>query len=46
MAMEIPVISTRSSGIPELIEDGINGLLVEPKKSRTISRSNTQNQKW
>jgi len=29
MAMEIPVVSTRVSGIPELIRDGETGLLVE-----------------
>ncbi len=31
MAMEIPVISTSISGIPELIEDGVDGLLVPQK---------------
>ena len=31
MSMEIPVISTDVSGIPELIDDGINGLLVNEK---------------
>jgi colanic acid/amylovoran biosynthesis glycosyltransferase len=31
MAMEIPTVSTRVSGIPELIEDGESGLLVEEK---------------
>ena len=30
MACGVPVISTRVSGIPELITDGIDGLLVEP----------------
>jgi glycosyltransferase involved in cell wall biosynthesis len=30
MASGVPVVSTRISGIPELIEDGANGLLVEP----------------
>jgi glycosyltransferase involved in cell wall biosynthesis len=30
MAMQIPVISTRVSAIPELITDGENGVLVEP----------------
>lgn len=29
MAMELPVISTSVAGIPELIEDGISGLLFE-----------------
>lgn len=31
MAMEIPVVSTYVSGIPELIEDGQSGLLVQEK---------------
>jgi len=30
MAMQIPCVSTRINGIPELIDDGINGLLVAP----------------
>ncbi len=30
MAMELPVVSTRITGIPELIEDGHTGLLVVP----------------
>lgn len=28
MAMELPVVSTRHSGIPEAVDDGISGLLV------------------
>jgi colanic acid/amylovoran biosynthesis glycosyltransferase len=30
MAMELPVVTTRITGIPELIEDGTDGLLVPP----------------
>ena len=30
MAMEIPCVTTRITGIPELIEDGVTGLLVAP----------------
>jgi glycosyltransferase involved in cell wall biosynthesis len=30
MAMELPVVATRHSGIPEVVEHGTNGLLVEP----------------
>jgi glycosyltransferase involved in cell wall biosynthesis len=30
MAMEVPVVATRIAGIPQLIADGENGLLVEP----------------
>lgn len=31
MAMELPVLSTYHSGIPELVEDGVNGFLVQEK---------------
>ena len=31
MAMKLPVVSTIHSGIPELIEDGVNGYLVKEK---------------
>ena len=31
MAMELPVLSTWHAGIPELIEDGVNGYLVKEK---------------
>lgn len=31
MAMELPVLSTWHSGIPELVEDGVNGFLVKER---------------
>lgn len=31
MAMGVPVVSTTISGIPEMIDDGVHGLLVEPR---------------
>ncbi len=37
MAMRIPVISTRISGIPELIRDGENGILVEPEQPEQLA---------
>jgi glycosyltransferase involved in cell wall biosynthesis len=30
MAMEVPVVATRVAGVPRLVRDGANGLLVEP----------------
>ncbi|MGH7596194.1 MAG: glycosyltransferase [bacterium] len=37
MAMEIPVVSTAVSGIPELIENGSNGLLVAEKDPSALA---------
>jgi glycosyltransferase involved in cell wall biosynthesis len=31
MSMEIPVLGTRAGGVPELIQDGIHGILVAPR---------------
>ena len=31
MAMGVPVVSTAISGIPEMIDDGVHGLLVQPR---------------
>jgi glycosyltransferase involved in cell wall biosynthesis len=39
MAMGIPVVSTSISGIPELIENGINGLLVTEKDPSTLAEA-------
>lgn len=37
MAMELPVISTTVSGLPELVEDGASGILVTPKDEKAIA---------
>ena len=42
MAMGIPVISTRVSGIPELIEDGVSGRLVEAGSATRLADAMTE----
>ena len=37
MAMEVPCVSTRIAGIPELIRDGIDGLLVPASSAFTLA---------
>ncbi|MDZ7291895.1 MAG: glycosyltransferase [candidate division KSB1 bacterium] len=39
MAMGIPVVSTSISGIPELIENGVNGLLVAEKDPSALAEA-------
>jgi colanic acid/amylovoran biosynthesis glycosyltransferase len=37
MAMEIAVIATRIAGIPELVEDGVSGLVVAPGRADRLA---------
>jgi len=37
MAMELPVIATDITGLPEIIENGINGYLVPPKDPQALA---------
>jgi colanic acid/amylovoran biosynthesis glycosyltransferase len=37
MAAGVPVVSTRLSGIPELVQDGVTGLLAEPGDPRSLA---------
>lgn len=37
MQLNIPVLATRAGGIPDLIEDGVNGRLVEPANAEALS---------
>lgn len=37
MASGVPVVSTPVSGIPEVIESGVNGLLVAPRDARSLA---------
>jgi glycosyltransferase involved in cell wall biosynthesis len=41
MGYQIPVISTRFSGIPEVIENGVNGILVDTKNEETLAEAIT-----
>jgi glycosyltransferase involved in cell wall biosynthesis len=38
MAAGIPVVATRLSGIPELVEDGVTGLLARPGDAEDLAR--------
>lgn len=37
MALGVPVLSTRITGIPEIIENGVSGLLVEEKNPQALA---------
>jgi glycosyltransferase involved in cell wall biosynthesis len=39
MAVGVPVVSTHISGIPELIQDGTSGLLVDPYDARALANA-------
>lgn len=37
MSVGLPVVASRLSGIPELVEDGVNGLLTPPGDARAVA---------
>jgi colanic acid/amylovoran biosynthesis glycosyltransferase len=37
MASGVPVVASHISGIPELVEDGVSGLLVEPRQPEALA---------
>jgi glycosyltransferase involved in cell wall biosynthesis len=39
MSMEVPVVATRAGGVPELISDGQDGILVPPSDPVSIARA-------
>lgn len=39
MAMGVPVLATRVSAIPELVEDGVTGLLVDPGQPQAMAEA-------
>jgi len=38
MAASRPIVATRAGGIPEIVEDGLNGVLVPPRDHREMAR--------
>lgn len=38
MLNKVPIISTKFSGIPEVVENGVNGLLVDPGDYRSLAK--------
>ena len=41
MACGKPVVGTRAGGIPEVVEDGVTGLLVEPRDPKSLAQAIT-----
>lgn len=37
MAMRVPIVATKAGGIPEIVRDGVNGLLVESKNPPALA---------
>jgi colanic acid/amylovoran biosynthesis glycosyltransferase len=42
MASGVPVVASRIAGIPELVEDGVSGVLVPPANSDALARAITR----
>lgn len=38
MASALPVVATNAGGVPEIIDDGVDGLLFKPKDSTTLAK--------
>jgi glycosyltransferase involved in cell wall biosynthesis len=39
MAMELPCIASRVSGVPDVVEDGLTGVLVPPRDPQALARA-------
>jgi glycosyltransferase involved in cell wall biosynthesis len=37
MAMRVPVVVTGAGGVPELVDDGVDGILVPPEQPRVLA---------
>lgn len=46
MAMELPILSTVHSGIPELVEDGVNGLLAHERDVEIYAKNMLKIVSW
>ncbi len=46
MAMELPVISTVHAGIPELVENGVNGFLIKENDVDSYAKRMLEIQSW
>lgn len=42
MACARPIVATRAGGIPEIVEDGVNGLIVPPRDAHALARAIVQ----
>lgn len=38
MGAGLPIVATRTGGIPEMIKDGVNGLLIDTRNSRDLAK--------
>jgi L-malate glycosyltransferase len=39
MAMEVPVVASNNSGVPDIVKDGVSGILIPPKQPDKIADS-------
>jgi len=37
MIAEVPIIATNVGGVPEMIKNNVNGILIEPKNSQILA---------
>jgi L-malate glycosyltransferase len=42
MACRRPIVATRAGGIPEIVDDGVNGLLVPPRDAHALAQAIVQ----